>query len=564
MAPPHHHQQHQQSPLVAPRPSTPPNRYSTSSHDAAHQQQQQHMNTGSSSLFSNQQQPVATTAMGWGAAAASSTSASSSTNLFSAPQSPQHAVQWGHQPALHPASVHWGSNTSFGGSSYASTSALPDASSAAAGGGALLGQPIPDKARKSEVKRKRERNDDEDEEMGYSATRSSPTEDFDGRLSPARLIAGSRGAGNLVPKRIRAGLGSASVDHRGANDDADGSSGGLMSPSRHRQISSGSRDGSTTSMAGAKLGGDIDLGKMLGEFRLVWRPLVRAGNTDRPFTCLFAASLDKPHLLSLLLSLLQTNTSLLPLLPALLPLPTLSTITASLDTHEGAIRSALPFGSGSIRPEYAWSRLRGPVAELGSAVQGWMDFYRIKQEQQQDPNTTSEDGTHPTTMFSLLHTITVRAVKIQRDLLPPVPSNSFPTANTRSGASANADQGSNNNAPSALLLRSLPSSTTSPASPNSLLTMLLPLLLEAWSALLARISRDVNGQGKMFGREVVIGWIRGLEDLVATCRHQEDERQQRKANDEDERTRVMEAIAATLEVVSDGLKREIGWVVGLH
>ena len=28
-----------------------------------------------------------------------------------------------------------------------------------------MGQPIPDKARKSEVKRKRERNDDEDEEM---------------------------------------------------------------------------------------------------------------------------------------------------------------------------------------------------------------------------------------------------------------------------------------------------------------------------------------------------------------------------------------------------------------
>ena len=35
-----------------------------------------------------------------------------------------------------------------------------------------MGQPIPDKARKSEVKRKRERNDDEDEEMGNEGVRA--------------------------------------------------------------------------------------------------------------------------------------------------------------------------------------------------------------------------------------------------------------------------------------------------------------------------------------------------------------------------------------------------------
>lgn len=102
-------------------------------------------------------------------------------------------------------------------------------------------QPLPDRNRKSESKRKRDRGEDEDEEMGEE--RGS---------SPSRAI---RGAGNLVPKRIRAGLGRAGWDPTAGNDEGEGFGIGRR----------GIREENASTM-NTKLGGDVDLGKMLGEW----------------------------------------------------------------------------------------------------------------------------------------------------------------------------------------------------------------------------------------------------------------------------------------------------------
>lgn len=188
-----------------------------------------------------------------------------------------------------------------------------------------------------------------------------------------------------------------------------------------------------------------------------------------------------------------------------------------------------------------------------------MGFYRVKQEQQQHDG---EQETHPTTMFALLHTITRRVVKIQKEILPPVPGNGFFSSSSNNSNSSRSTRSRDkaSSTPSTFLLNSLPGATTSPTSPNTILAVLLPLLLEVWEELLSRITRDVNVNGRMFGREVVVGWMRGLEDMLAVCACEG----QRHGEEEGEREKVMGCIARSLEMVGEGLKRKIGWVVGMH
>lgn len=295
------------------------------------------------------------------------------------------------------------------------------------------------------------------------------------------------------------------------------------------------------------------------------------------------ASLDKPHLLSLVTSLLSMHPNLTPTVHSLLPLPSLESVNQSLDSYEAAIKQSLPFGLHSIRPEYAWNRVRGPLGELVSGVQGWMDFFNAK-EQQQDGQGAGKESVHPSTMFSLLHTITARAIKIQKDLLPPIPARSL--ALHRGSGNSPGNRAGETSPSADVLIKALPSGVLSPASPNVLLTTLIPLLLSAWDSLLARISHDLNVKGKMFGREVVVGWLRGIEALgsgevqrrdsserskggqegeakseqSATRQREEEEEEERS---EKERVEVLKAVQAGMRAVDASFKREIGWLVGV-
>lgn len=269
--------------------------------------------------------------------------------------------------------------------------------------------------------------------------------------------------------------------------------------------------------------------------------------------------MDKPNLLSLLSSLLSQHPEIVSSIHTLLPLPTLESVNQSLDAYEAAIKSALPFNAEnvSIRSEYTWNRLRGPVGELVSGVQGWMDFFHAKEEQENESG-----GVHPSTMFSLLHTITARTIKIQKDLLPIVPdqwisgSSSLHSTAGRDRAALSSGSSSSQR----VLLSTLPAGLLSPANPNALLTTLLPLLLGAWDGLLARIAHDINGKGKMFGREVVVAWLRGVEglaggDIAASGSGESDE--------DGQRLEVLRSVQKSLKGVEADFKREIGWVVGL-
>lgn len=455
------------------------------------------------------------------------------------------SVQWGATPSLLPASIQWGSNTSFGGSTYASTSAQALQDPFMAGTSYTTPPPsVPDRNRKSEVKRKRFDEEDEDEEMGGVATRSSPSRE---READVRILAGR----SLVPKRLRAGLGL--VTGGGTSEGDAGSPRQSSTPWRSSEASnlrSESRSGPNDVKADDPSGNNVDLGKLL-------------------------ASLDKPHLLSLLSSLLSLQPQLASTIHSLIPTPTLESVNMSLDAYEASIKQALPFGHGAIRPEYAWNRLKIPVADMVSDIQGWMEFFRAKQEE----TSTQNQGVHPNTMFALLHSITAKTIRIQREYLPPVPTMS----NGLSSGTGKTLPSSWSSTAATSLLASLPSGLVSPHSPNVLINTLLPLLLGAWDALLARISHDVNGLGKMFGREVVVSWLRGLEQLLRNCDstvdrsstatttssvtddgRQDSGRISSQLNsDERETAETLQAVHASIRSIGEGFKREIGWVVGV-
>lgn len=447
---------------------------------------------------------------------------------------PSTQIQWGATPTPLPASVQWGSNASYT-SPHKTTNVFAQQQP-------TTPQPLPDKSRKSESKRKRfDDDDDVDDEMdGGGATASSPTH----RSSPS---VDSHGAGemrqlagrNLVPKRMRAGLGgmrAMGVEH-GA---------GPLSPSQSTHMTNDVARNRTHSRGDSESnnGADhADLGKML-------------------------ASLDKPHLLSLLSSLLASNPSLSPTIRSLLPLPTLEFVNTSLDSYEASIKAALPFVEAAsddtqVRPEYAWNRLRGPVAELVAGVQSWMDFFSSREAQ--DAGQGKE--VHPATMFQLLHTITMRTIKIQRDMLPVVPSSILSTSTVRGGVTTAGDSSTSSSSSSPMtahLLSSLPLPLRSPASPNTLLTTLLPLLLQSWESLLRRISHSLNVEGKMYGREVVVGWLRGCETLRQQVVQADGHHAAAMAGHEEQKRLVLETIQNCLEEVDQGFRREIGWCVGIY
>lgn len=164
-------------------------------------------------------------------------------------------VQWGVSPTALPGSVQWGSNSSYAtpaqqvqSTPYTTPATTPSSA-----------QPLPDRNRKSESKRKR--FDDEDDDMddsgpSVSPSRRSPSVDSS-TPSHGRRLSGR----SLVPKRLRAGLGGL----RGVGLDSGAAYGGQVSPQQ------ASIDGRRTAAenkehaGGADNADSVDLGKMLGK-----------------------------------------------------------------------------------------------------------------------------------------------------------------------------------------------------------------------------------------------------------------------------------------------------------
>jgi hypothetical protein len=82
---------------------------------------------------------------------------------------------------------------------------------------------------------------------------------------------------------------------------------------------------------------------------------------------------------------------------------------------------------------------------------------------------------------------------------------------------------------------------------------LIPSLLTQWSRLQEKLCKGVNEEGKMFGSEMMRGWILSLESLGFAKTRQ------------DGNTKVEErAFRTVLDGIRGRLEQEVGWLIGLH
>ncbi len=323
----------------------------------------------------------------------------------------------------------------------------------------------------------------------------------------------------------------------------------------HASPSSSKRPALGTSNSRVGMSGiDVDIGKML-------------------------ASMDKPSLLSMLTSLLsQSKDASLPAqILSLLPTPSLDSVEASLDELEKAIRSAIPFTAdgSSVRHEYTWSRLRAPIAAFVDAALGYLPFFvteldsdREQRLRERDPRLQADrEEVHPATTFSFLLMITNRVLRIEA-LLPSVTKSSLafnlftassqPTSfgfasstPTSPAKTANSDAyGKHSN-----LAYILGNEFASPSSPDALMTVLMPAILKQWTTLLHRLDKAVNGDGRMFSQEVVLGWARGLEATITSAASAKKEGEAAVKQEE-------MLIRKAMDEVRNRLERDLAWLVG--
>lgn len=303
------------------------------------------------------------------------------------------------------------------------------------------------------------------------------------------------GASYALPKRMRAGIGIGV---------------GAMSPGRRR--------GESTPSPSANL---ADVGKML-------------------------ATLDKASLLTVFSRLLATDPHIADRIQPLIPTPSISSVESALEESHRTVRS-LAANAGEMRAEFAWGRLRNPIADFVTSALGFLPFF-IAEEGARDPP-------HPSTTFGYLLLVTERAQQLMAQV-PVTPGNM--SASLFCPDARNPVITSHTSGTPKMVLKvyqdALSSSDKlSALNPNAIVSQLIPSMLLQWAHLADSIARAVNEEGRMFGGEMVRGWLGSLESLT----------QEREANGEEEKEEE-KACRLALFAVGQRMQEQIGWLVGRH
>lgn len=260
---------------------------------------------------------------------------------------------------------------------------------------------------------------------------------------------------------------------------------------------------------------------------------------------------------------------------SLLPSPSLDSIESALDEVEKAIRAALPSGGPQeVRAEFAWGRLRSPVAEFVHTAQGFLPLF-VDEDSRATPTSssssfsTSAEATnkreqpHVSTTFNFLHLVTVRAIRVL-EALPAVPRTASMFALDRQQPGPLFRSMNHNEAVKALG-QMLPAHSVAISSPNSIVNQLLPLLAVQWTRLFERVARAVNEEGKMFGAEMVRGWIASLNSIVNVSQsQQQDSTDDANGSSDTNCEEPATAMRMALHALQERFEQEIGWLIGVH
>ncbi|GAA5921409.1 hypothetical protein JCM1841_005807 [Sporobolomyces salmonicolor] len=225
------------------------------------------------------------------------------------------------------------------------------------------------------------------------------------------------------------------------------------------------------------------------------------------------ASLDKPALLTVLSSLLQSHPHLAATISTLLPAPSLSTTLSTLSSLERGVLSAIP--TGLMRPEYVWSRVRVPLEEFISESRRYLSAFVPAQAPPAASNSTEDDLHHPTTTITFLLSLTASLVHLEASLPP-----------------------------------------SSADSPSPLAAHLLPLVINAFHVFLTRLSTAVNHQGRVLAMSTVRGWFEKVDELCSPLFGG------RFAGAPGLEAGRDSQVRRAMEGVRDRMRREVGWLVG--
>lgn len=263
------------------------------------------------------------------------------------------------------------------------------------------------------------------------------------------------------------------------------------------------------------------------------------------------ATLDKSSLLTLFSRLLTTSTdpTLRDQIISLIPSPSLDSVECALDEIEKSIRSTCAH-SGEMRAEFAWGRLRNSVSDYTATALGFLQFF-VDETKDAGTPSSRQDTPHPSTTYNFLHALTLRTLRII-EVLAPTPSNMSASLFSFDG---NKPLYFGNSAhPSVKAYQDfIPSESLSSSNPNTIMTQLIPAILIQWSRLQEKLCKGVNEEGKMFGSEMMRGWILSLEALGWAKAEQ------------DQLVKVEErAFRTVLDSIRLRLEQEVGWLIGLN
>lgn len=265
---------------------------------------------------------------------------------------------------------------------------------------------------------------------------------------------------------------------------------------------------------------------------------------------LTTATLDKPSLLTLFSRLLTTSTdpTLRDQIIAQIPSPSLDSVESALDEIERGIRSASA-RTGEMRAEFAWGRLRNPVGDFVTTALGFMPFF--VDDAQDGILSRRQEAPHPSTSFAFLHAVSVRTLRII-ELLPSAPTTLSTSLFSFDGSKT--FQFGSDVAPAVKIYQDmLPSDALTSANPNTIITQLIPNLLLQWIRLQEKLCKGVNEEGRMFGSEMMRGWMNSLEALG-----------QGKSDNEQGIKMEERAFRSAVDGICSQLEQGIGWMVGLH
>ncbi|EIN14137.1 hypothetical protein PUNSTDRAFT_95738 [Punctularia strigosozonata HHB-11173 SS5] len=216
---------------------------------------------------------------------------------------------------------------------------------------------------------------------------------------------------------------------------------------------------------------------------------------------LLLASLPSDALLPLLNSLLTSQPSLKPLVLSLIPRPTLSTALQSISISAKKLRDAYPYSNATsfssasfgtlgstsfgsargtqsvMRDDYVLSRIRPHISEFVSTCFSYLPYFSFIPTEDQSTSvntalrTQLKERIHPGEGFQFLQSLTSQIL----------------------------DQ--------------------PPLTQSSLVPLIMPRLLEEWKAWVDRVDVVVNGEGGMFGQEMVQSWMRALDGFALAKGH---------------------------------------------